>query len=196
MCSMCRHWRNEDLKFLGRLCVSGSGCASKGRGLRRRWLWSILVVLGVPGCATEIGTMAVQGAPDFARFAHTSATQYVTLYWDCTRTESGWLRLEGVGVNLWEPVPPRFLELNLFGVDAQGQVLSRTQGVAQGVELLKNFPAPFRLELTEQGGEVRVDLVYRYQYTDDSFGELSRRMPFYVTGRVGDACGKGGRQPR
>lgn len=137
-----------------------------------------------------------QGAPDYARFAHTAAAHHVTLYWDCTRTESGRLRVEGVGVNLWEPVPPRFLELHLSGVDAQGQVLSVTQGVAEGAELLKNFPAPFRLDLAEQGLEVRFDLIYRYQYTDDSFGGLWRRMPFYVTGKVWDACGAGGRQPR
>jgi hypothetical protein len=96
-------------------------------------------------------------------------------------------------VNEWEPVPPEFLDLNLFGLDAQGRVLSQVRGSAQGAELIKNFPEPFRLELREQGGEVRVDLAYRYQYRDDSFDRPFRRMPAYVTGRVPDACGHGGR---
>jgi hypothetical protein len=161
-----------------------------------RSMWASIIVLGLTaaGCAAEIATIAGQGTPDYARFAHTVTTQYVTLYWDCTHTETGLRRLQGVGVNLWEPVPPRFLELSLFGVDAHGRVLSRTQGLAQGVELLKNFPVPFLLDLAAQGEEVRVDLIYRYEYADDSFGEFTRRMPSYVTGRVSDACGRGGRQ--
>jgi hypothetical protein len=75
-------------------------------------------------------------------------------------------------------------------------VLSRTQGAAEGVNLVKNFPVPFRLDLKEQGGEVQVDLAYRYQYRDDSLDRLSRWMFTDVTGRVPDACGKNREQPR
>jgi hypothetical protein len=118
------------------------------------------------------------------------------LYWECAELESGSLRIDGVGLNQWEPVPPQFLELSLTGVDALGRIVSRTRTMAEGVDLLLNFPAPFRLELTQQGGEVRVDLAYRYQYRDDSFDGPFRRMPTYVTGQVPDACGQGGRHPR
>jgi hypothetical protein len=72
---------------------------------------------------------------------------------------------------------------------AEGRVLSRTRGTAQGVNLLQGFPAPFRLELKEQGGEVRVDLLYQYQFRDDSFDRLSRMLPSTITQQVRDACG-------
>jgi len=161
-----------------------------------RWAGLAAMVLGAVGCAADGGSFARQAIPDYSGFSHSWAAPHVTLYWDCAETESESLRLEGVAVNLWEPVPPRFLDLSLFGLDAQGRVLSRTQGAAQGAELMKNFPAPFRLELKGQGGAVRVDLAYRYQYRDDSFDGFSRWMPTYVTGRVPDACGNGGQQPR
>jgi hypothetical protein len=158
--------------------------------------WRHLIVLALAAaCAACSGAGPRQAIPDYARFSHSWAARHITLYWDCTEVESGSLRIDGVGVNLWEPVPPQFLDLNLVGLDEQGRVLSRTQGSAQGADLIKNFPAPFQLELKEQGEEVRVDLAYRYQYRDDSFDGPFRWMPTYVTGRVPDACGKGGRQP-
>lgn len=160
--------------------------------MSRRWLSFVLLAL-VAACAACAATIPQQAIPDYSRFSHSWAAQHVTLYWDCAEVEPGVLRIDGVGVNQWEPVPPEFLDLNLFGLDAQGRVLSQVRGSAQGAELIKNFPVPFRLELREQGGEVRVDLAYRYQYRDDSFDRPFRRMPTYITGRVPNACGHGGR---
>jgi len=156
----------------------------------------VLLVLAAAGCAACSGSVPRQAIPDYSRFFHSWATPQVTLYWDCTEVESGSLRIDGVGVNRWEPVPPQFLELSLYGVDAYGRVISGMHATAQGMDLLMNFPAPFHLELKEQGGEVRVDLAYRYQYRDDSLDGVFRWMPTYLTGRVPDACGKGGRQPQ
>ena len=163
--------------------------------MSHRWLQLILLALAA-ACAACSGAVPFQAIPDYSRYSHSWATPQVTLYWDCTEVESGSLRIDGVGVNLWEPIPPQFLELGLYGVDAYGRVISGTRTTAQGVELLKNFPAPFHLKLKEQGGEVRLDLAYRYQYWDDSFDGFFRRVPAYVTGRVPEACGTGGRQPR
>jgi hypothetical protein len=118
------------------------------------------------------------------------------LYWECAELESGSLRIDGVGVNQWEPVPPQFLELSLSAVDALGRVVARVYTMAEGVDLLLNFPAPFRLELTRRGGEARVDLAYRYQYRDDSLDGPFRRMSTYVTGQIPDACDTGGRHLR
>ncbi len=153
----------------------------------------MVLTLAIAGAACS-GAIPRQSIPDYSHFSHSWTTPQVTLYWDCTPVEPGFLRIDGVGVNLWEPVPPRFLELIANVVDAQSRVLSRTQGSAEGVELLKNFPAPFRLTLQEQAGEARVDLAYRYQYWDDSFEGFARWIPAYATGRVLDACSQGGRQ--
>jgi hypothetical protein len=153
-----------------------------------RWVGLVAVALGAVGCAEDGGSFARQAIPDFSRFMHSSAGRHITLYWDCVRTEPASLLLEGVGVNRWEPIPPRFLEFTLSGVDAEGRVLSRTRSAAQGVNLLQGFPAPFRLELKEQGGEVRVDLLYQYQIIDDSFDRLSRMLPSTMTQQVRDAC--------
>ena len=161
-----------------------------------RWAGLVAVVFGAVGCAEDGGSFARQAIPDFSRFMHSSAGRHITLYWDCVRTEPASLLLEGVGVNTWEPIPPRFLEFTLSGVDAQGRVLSRMRGAAQGMDLLQGFPAPFRLELKEQGGEVRFDLVYQYQFVDDSFDRLSRMLPSYVTQQVRDACGSGAHRNR
>ena len=163
--------------------------------MRHRWPQFIVLAL-TAACAACTGAISQQAIPDYSRFSHSWAAQHVTLYWDCAEAEAGVLRIDGVGVNQWEPVPPEFLGLHLFGLDAQGRVLSRAQGSAEGAELNKNFPSPFRLELRQQGGEVRVDLAYRYWYRDDSFDGPFRRMPTYITGRVPDACGHGGRSSR
>lgn len=161
-----------------------------------RWVGLVVAMTGIAGCAGNGGPFAPQAIPDYSRFSHSWAAQHVTLYWDCAEVEPGVLRVDGVGVNQWEPVPPEFLELNLVGLDAQGRPLSQTKGSAQGAELTKNFPAPFRLELRQRGGEIRVDLSYRYWYRDESFDGPFRRMPTYITGRIPDACGHGGRIPR
>jgi hypothetical protein len=152
--------------------------------MRISWLGVMAAVFAAIGCAAD-GRQAI---PDYRHFEHASEGRHMTLYWNCVRTESGALRLEGVGLNRWEPASLRFLEFALSEVDAQGQVLARTQGVAQG-DLLQGFPAPFRLELEQQGGDTRLDLVYRYQYVDDSFDRLSRILPSYATQQVRDACG-------
>ena len=132
-----------------------SRAARHGSGVSYRWLQLIVLAL-TAACAACSGAVPRQAIPDYSRFSHVWKAPHITLYWDCTEGESGSLRIEGVGVNEWEPVPPEFLDLNLFGLDAQGRVLSQVRGSAQGAELIKNFPEPFRLELREQGGEVRV----------------------------------------
>jgi hypothetical protein len=171
------------------------GAARRGRPMSREWPQYIFLALAAV-CAACTGAIPQQAIPDYSRFSHSWAAPHVTLYWDCAVVEPGVLRIEGVGVNRWEPVPPEFLELNLVGLDAQGRPLSQVKGSAQGAELTKNFPAPFRLDLRQQGGEVRVDLGYRYWYRDDSLDGPFRRMPTYVTGRVPDACGHGGWIPQ
>lgn len=169
---------------------------SGGKRMRNRWSRLLVPALVAGTCAGCAGAIPTQAIPDYAHFSHSWEAPHVTLYWDCTEIEHGTLRLEGVTVNRWEPVPPRYLDLSVVGVDAQSRVLSRTQGAAEGVNLVKNFPVPFRLDLKEQGGEVQVDLAYRYQYRDDSLDRLSRWMFTDVTGRVPDACGKNREQPR
>jgi hypothetical protein len=158
--------------------------------MRLRLVWQVAGVGLAAGCAADGRPLQQQVIPDYNHFAHTAAGPHVTLYWDCVRTDSGVLRLEGIGLNRWEPIPPRFLEFVLSQVDAQGRVLASTRGAARGVDLLQGFPAPFRLEFKEQEGAARLDLVYQHQYVDDSFDRLSRRLPSYVTRQIRDACGK------
>jgi hypothetical protein len=148
------------------------------------------------GCAAGGAGTSRQLIPDYSRFSHSWHASHLTLYWACAETETGAVRLEGLGVNVLEPIPPRYLELALSGVGAKGQVLSRAQTMADGRELLQGFPAAFRLEMGRRDDQVRVDLAYRYEYRDDSFDGPFRWLPRYVTGRIPDACGTGGSVPR
>ncbi len=162
-----------------------------GRKMRNGSLRLAVLPLIAVACAACGGVTARQGIPDYSRFSHTWAAPHLTLYWACAETETGAVRLEGLGVNVVEPIPPRYLELALSGVGAQGQVLSRAQTMADGFELLQGFPAAFRLELARRDDQVRVDLAYRYEYRDDSFEGPFRWTPRYITGRILDACGAG-----
>ena len=158
------------------------------RGTVRRLGLAVCVSLAV-GCAAGSAGTPRQAIPDYSRFSHSWRAPHVTLYWKCAQTETGSLRLDGLGVNPLEPVPPRYLELVLTGFDAQGRPIARAHTMAKGFELLQGFPAAFRLELARRDDQVRVDLAYRYEYRDDSFEGPFRWTPRYITGRIPDACG-------
>jgi hypothetical protein len=152
--------------------------------MRTLWIGVLITALGAVGCATD-GRQAI---PDYGQFEHASEGRHITFFWNCVRTESGALRVEGVALNRWEPTPLRFLEITLFQVDPQGRVVAQSREVVRVGNLLQGFPEAFRFEIAEQRGETRVDLVYQYQYVDDSFDRLSRRLPSFVTDHVRDAC--------
>ncbi len=96
-----------------------------------------------------------------ATFAHRVSSPDVDIYWNCTRGESGLLRVNGVAQNTGGR-EVQFLELQLEGVDAKGRSVSDAAAKVSDVVLYTNQVSPFELALSPAGSEVRYDLFYRY----------------------------------
>ena len=100
------------------------------------------------------------------QYAHRVASSHLVLYWNCLRPAERVVRMEGVAVNPWTNQPIGFLEFDLVGVDARDQILSETKGATQDIQIHTNDPAPFVLDLSTTGGEVRFDLFYQYRFQE------------------------------
>jgi hypothetical protein len=99
-------------------------------------------------------------------FVHRVGTSHVVLYWNCSRPESGVLRLAGVAQNPWGSQAVQFLELELAGVDSQDRFVSHAKGEARDILIRTNQTTPFQLDLRTVGSEVRFDLFYQYRFQE------------------------------
>ena len=99
-------------------------------------------------------------------FIHRVATSHVVLYWNCVRTETGVLILEGVAHNPWWAQEVKFLTLEIVGVDGEGHVVSEASGEARDNFIGTNQMTRFRLELRMVGSEVGFDLFYEYRFQE------------------------------
>jgi len=129
-------------------------------GMRRAFLCGTLVAavtVGAGACAPYAS------APPSGEFPHQVTDGRVALAWRCLRPEPGTVRVEGLANNPYYPQGVRELELELYGVDAQGRNVSQTRAAAQDVIIHTNSPSRFLLDLRTAGGEVRFDLVYMYR---------------------------------
>ncbi len=128
---------------------------------------AILVVglaVGVTACAA-VDTPGTRASLD--AFAHRVATSEVVLRWNCLQPAAAVLRIEGVAHNPWQSQPIGYLELQVVGVDAQGQQTAEAAGRARDIQILTNEQSPFQLELRTAGTEVRVDLYYQYRFNPE-----------------------------
>jgi hypothetical protein len=138
------------------------------------------LALSVTGCA-PLGAGQQSGAqppaypPDV--FFHRVATSEVVLYWNCSRSEPGMLRLDGVAQSPWAAQPIRFLEFDLVGVDSQDRTVSETKGAARDIQIYTNQTSPFQLDLRLAGSEGRFDLYYEYRFQIDELDALLAGPP-------------------
>jgi hypothetical protein len=85
----------------------------------------------------------------------------VVLDWNCTRPESGQVRLEGLAYSPYFS-DVRVLAIRLVGVDGRDRAVSEVWGELRDPVLGLSRPFPFQLTLRTTGTEVRFDLYYGY----------------------------------
>ena len=81
-----------------------------------RRFYGMLGVLALVLAACHMATPM----PDFNSFAHRVTDDTVVLYWNCSRSAPGVVRVAGVANNPYSPGPLQDLEFRLYGVNAQG----------------------------------------------------------------------------
>ncbi len=146
-------------------------------------VWVAALALSVTGCAS-LGAGQQSGAqppaypPDV--FSHRVATSDVVLYWNCSRSEPGMLRLDGVAQNLWGAQPIRFLEFELVGVDGRDRTVSDVKGAARDIQIFTNQTSPFLLDLRLAGTEARLDLYYEYRFNLEEMSALLAGPPVRI----------------
>ncbi len=124
-------------------------------------VWGLLAGLLLAGAACHQGERAQ--AIRYDAFARRVSDGTVDLYWNCTRPESGLLRVEGAVHSPYGPGAIYDVELTLYGVDRADRDVSRVQGQTADYQIFTMSSSPFRLDLRLAGGEVRVDLRYQYR---------------------------------
>ncbi len=139
------------------------------KGIRRVWL-AAASVCWLSACAveyppTQFLSSALKVDPT-AGFMNRVSSSQVMLYWNCTRPESGILRVDGIAHNPWSPQAIRFLELDLVGVDDRDRQVSATSAALPAILLWTNEVSAFRLDLKIAETETRFDLYYQYRFND------------------------------
>lgn len=90
---------------------------------------ALVLLVGLAGCASfEVSRQGADQPTPYppSVFAHRIANSDLVLFWNCARSDSGVLRLEGVAQNPWHAQPIRYLEFELVGVDAQDHIVTQT----------------------------------------------------------------------
>jgi hypothetical protein len=165
------------------------------RSRLRLGLGLALLAGGLFACTAGGGSVLTGASPyPPPEMDHRVASSHVELYWRCGR-EADRLRLDGLARNPWTVQEVRFLEFELTGVDATDRSISAARGELAVLLLGTNQIAPFRLELTPEGGEVRYDLAYQYRFADNEMdasavwaGAGSRLLAQTQRYLVRDAC--------
>ena len=138
-------------------------------------LVALAVAAGGLGPSAALG-QAAPAPPPAPKFERIEDSPYLVLYWNCKRSESGALLLEGLA-----EVPYRTAtnithgELTLVGLDAKGQRVSQAIGYLPPV-IYMTYSAPFSVMLPLSGTETRVDLFYAYDYSGNRGGEGQKFM--------------------
>ena len=117
------------------------------------------------GESTQFLSSALTADPT-AGFTNRVSSNQVVLYWNCTRPETGILRVEGIAHNPWSPQAIRFLEFDLVGVDDRDRQVSATGAALPAILLWTNEVSAFRLDLKTVGTETRFDLYYQYRFNE------------------------------
>lgn len=143
------------------------------------WSLRCLLLLGLgamlAACAAErpdTARMLGQIAWPPTEYRHTVETTALRQYWNCTRSESGVMRLDGLAANIWNAQPVSFLEWTLAGVDQDGRSVSSGTVESTVLQLLTNQFTTFHIDLRTAGTEARFDLYYTYQFFDSGRDRL------------------------
>jgi len=141
-----------------------------------------LMALGLAACAKSASL-------DLGAFERRASDGTLALYWSCKPEGRDLLLIDGAVDNPYQPLPIRDVEVSAFGVNAQGQEVSRATGPAADYQIPPMVPSPFRIELRLTGGERQIDLRYQYRGAGGGGRSMDAR-PAVVSNMIRDACSR------
>jgi hypothetical protein len=96
-------------------------------------------------------------------FPHRVTDGTAELRWDCTRTEAGEVRIEGVANNPFFPQPIKDFQVQVYEVGANEVSVLRASASAHDVLIQANSLSPFEVAFKPAGPAARYDFVYLYR---------------------------------
>jgi len=118
----------------------------------------VLLTIGLVAC----GPARMSTAPG-REFLHRVTDGTAELRWDCTRTEAGEVRIEGVANNPFFPQPIKDFQVQVFEVGANDVSVLRASASAHDVLIQTNSRSPFEVAFKPAGRAARYDFVYVYR---------------------------------
>ena len=118
----------------------------------------VLLTMGLVAC----GPTRMSTAPG-REFPHRVTDGMAEIRWDCTRTEAGEVRIEGVANNPFFPQPIKNFQVQVYEVGANDKSVLRASASARDVLIQPNSRSPFELVFTSAGRAARYDLIYLYR---------------------------------
>jgi hypothetical protein len=139
------------------------------RTLKRR-LQSLMLAIFA---SVLVACAAAKPLPSLDDYAHQLHDGTVVLFWNCSRPEPGLVQVAGWANNPFYPQPIKDLGFTLYGMNAQGIVVSTTQASAQALQIFTNDPVAFTINLQTTGAEAQYQLFYDYYFSGDREAQLS-----------------------
>jgi hypothetical protein len=79
--------------------------------------------------------------------------------------------------------------VSVFGINAQGQEVSRGKGTTADYQIYPMVPSPFRVEVRLAGGEQQFDLRYQYRGAGGGGRSMGGAQSAQAGNLIRDACG-------
>ena len=118
----------------------------------------VLLTMGLVAC----GPARMSTVPG-REFPYRVTDGTAELRWDCTRTEAGEVRIEGVANNPFFPQPIKDFQVQVYEVGANDVSVLRASANAREVLIQANSRSPFEVAFKPAGRATRYDFVYVYQ---------------------------------
>ena len=118
----------------------------------------VLLTMGLVAC----GPARMSTVPG-REFPYRVTDGMAELRWDCTRTETGEVRIEGVANNPFFPQPIKDLQVQVYEVGVNDVSVLRASANAREVLIQANSRSPFEVAFKPAGRAARYDFVYVYR---------------------------------
>jgi hypothetical protein len=117
----------------------------------------VLLTMFVAAC----GSTGMSAAPERA-FSRRVTDGKAELQWDCSRTEAGEVRIEGVANNPFFSQPIKGFQVQVYGVASNGASVLRASASARDFLIQTNARSPFEITFRPAGTDAQYDFSYVY----------------------------------